>query len=110
MSIMYCEKHNRRWDSDKLDDCPTCEDEPMDKGSIELARSICEEVSGELPDGEQYGSVDCAEILSRRVRRAEALLHWWYQVYGGSTVEDHYGQQEMTALDHDTETFLRLKS
>ena len=27
MSIMYCEKHDRRWDSDKLDDCPLCENE-----------------------------------------------------------------------------------
>ena len=28
MSIMYCEKHHRRWDSDKLDECPDCEHEP----------------------------------------------------------------------------------
>ena len=25
MSIIYCEKHDRRWDSDKLDECPLCE-------------------------------------------------------------------------------------
>ena len=25
MSIMYCEKHDRRWDSDKLEICPLCE-------------------------------------------------------------------------------------
>ena len=25
MSIMYCEKHDRRWDSDKLEECPLCE-------------------------------------------------------------------------------------
>ena len=36
----------------------------MMMGSIELARTICEELKGELPDGEQYGSVDIAEILS----------------------------------------------
>lgn len=29
MSIMYCEKHDRRWDSDKLDECPECENEPQ---------------------------------------------------------------------------------
>lgn len=28
MSIMYCEKHDRRWDSDNLDECPDCEHEP----------------------------------------------------------------------------------
>lgn len=40
-------------------------------GSIELARTICEELKGELPDGEQYGSVDIAEILSAHVRNLE---------------------------------------
>lgn len=29
MSIIYCEKHDRRWDSDKLDECPQCENEPQ---------------------------------------------------------------------------------
>lgn len=29
MSIMYCEKHHRRWDSDNLDDCQDCEHEPQ---------------------------------------------------------------------------------
>lgn len=28
MSIMYCEKHDRRWDSDKLEDCQRCGDVP----------------------------------------------------------------------------------
>ena len=27
MSIIYCEKHNRRWDSDNLQECPDCENE-----------------------------------------------------------------------------------
>lgn len=27
MSIMYCEKHDRRWDSDFLEECPICENE-----------------------------------------------------------------------------------
>ena len=43
----------------------------MMMGSIELARTICEELKGELPDGEQYGSVDIAEILSAHVRNLE---------------------------------------
>lgn len=25
MSIIYCERHDRRWDSDKLEECPSCE-------------------------------------------------------------------------------------
>lgn len=28
MSIIYCEKHDRRWDSDYLEMCPLCECEP----------------------------------------------------------------------------------
>ena len=30
MSIMYCEKHDRRWDSDFLEECPQCENEEVD--------------------------------------------------------------------------------
>ena len=29
MSIIYCEKHDRKWDSDKLEECPLCENEPL---------------------------------------------------------------------------------
>lgn len=28
MSIIYCEKHNRRWDSDRVEECPICIDQP----------------------------------------------------------------------------------
>lgn len=27
MSIMYCDRHDRRWDSDYLEECPRCLDE-----------------------------------------------------------------------------------
>ena len=27
MSIIYCDKHDRKWDSDKLYECPLCENE-----------------------------------------------------------------------------------
>ena len=27
MSIILCPKHERKWDSDKLDECPLCENE-----------------------------------------------------------------------------------
>ena len=27
MSIMYCEKHDRRWDSNKLEECSLCEND-----------------------------------------------------------------------------------
>jgi hypothetical protein len=29
MSIIYCEKHDRRWDSDFLMECPGCECETV---------------------------------------------------------------------------------
>ena len=28
MSIIYCEKHDRHWDSDFKEGCPVCENEP----------------------------------------------------------------------------------
>jgi len=27
MSIMYCYRHDRHWDSDKYENCPECEEE-----------------------------------------------------------------------------------
>lgn len=33
MSIIYCEKHDQRWDSDKLEECPLCENEPAPSSS-----------------------------------------------------------------------------
>ena len=42
MSIIYCEKHDRRWDSDYLEDCPICEIEVVDRieDSEEVDRTI----------------------------------------------------------------------
>ena len=46
------------------------------KGSIELARLICVEIAGERvpndPDGDCYGSVEIAEILSAGYERLKA--------------------------------------
>ena len=39
MSIIYCDKHDRKWDSDKLDICPVCETEPEETTS-ELEREL----------------------------------------------------------------------
>lgn len=41
---------------------------------------------------------------------ARALIQRWYDLYGGSTVPDIYAQQEMIALDFDTEEFLGIES
>lgn len=30
---MYCEKHDRRWDSDRVTECPDCEDEVIDEAN-----------------------------------------------------------------------------
>ena len=47
MSIMYCEKHHRRWDSDKLDYCPECETEASMPESHE---AVANELSMETKD------------------------------------------------------------
>ncbi len=39
MSIIYCEKHDRRWDSDFKEDCPMCENEP-NPSLLEILRLI----------------------------------------------------------------------
>lgn len=37
MSIMRCEKHDRSWDSDKLEECPACATLP-ECGALKIAR------------------------------------------------------------------------
>lgn len=36
MSIFYCERHDRRWDSDKLEECPLCENEQVEEYASDL--------------------------------------------------------------------------
>ena len=45
MSIIRCEKHDRNWDSDKLDECPLCENEHVDE---EPAQEIDMPFSGSM--------------------------------------------------------------
>lgn len=39
MSIMYCEKHDRQWDSDYLSECPCCENEPCNEEFCHIAEA-----------------------------------------------------------------------
>jgi hypothetical protein len=76
----------------------------MMMGSIELARTICEELKGELPDGEQYGSVDIAEILSARVRNIEDQRDNFEALYlqsGGTPLPSQFApvMEVLAALD-----------
>ena len=47
MSIIYCEKHDRRWDSDKLDECPLCENEPAPADAGLVLRGECHDAAEE---------------------------------------------------------------
>ena len=49
MSIIYCEQHNLKWDSDLKDECPACEnehpqisEENMTKSTLQIANDIVE--------------------------------------------------------------------
>ncbi len=44
MSIIYCERHDLKWDSDRKDECPACENEPpqMNKSVLQIANDIVE--------------------------------------------------------------------
>lgn len=54
MSIIYCEKHDRKWDSDSLSECPLCENEPE-----EITHGIdCRKVDHLLTQGALHGADD----------------------------------------------------
>lgn len=49
MSIIYYEQHDLKWDSDRKDECPACENEPtqsteenMTKSGLQIASDIVE--------------------------------------------------------------------
>lgn len=58
MSIIYCERHDLRWDSDYKSECPRCEDEPTAEEAAEAVPTI----------------YDSAVELVRRERRCDLAL------------------------------------
>ena len=48
MSIIYCERHDLRWDSDLKDECPACENEhpQMNKSVLQTAFDIVKACPG----------------------------------------------------------------
>lgn len=45
MSIIYCEKHDRPWDSDKLEECPQCGDEKAEKDGNDMSQPFNEQAT-----------------------------------------------------------------
>ena len=75
MSIIYCEKHDLRWDSDFKSECPACESEPT---IAELAQEIVSHSDAMLRRGlspHLYGTdrVTHVEPLAREVLRLAKL-------------------------------------
>ena len=40
MSIIYCKKHSQKWDSDRVDECPVCENEHPEVSDDELVKRL----------------------------------------------------------------------
>lgn len=76
MSIIYCEKHDRKWDSDKLIDCPICENTPA------LPRLILRDEDGDTPfsDTAQEGIARAAALANnidtKNAKRYYKLRRW----------------------------------
>jgi len=68
MSIMRCERHDRNWDSDKLDDCPLCENEQEDEMSEELFIRCdhCDDGTEPHTDNDVTGPQACSKCLGNR--------------------------------------------
>ena len=59
MSIIHCEKHDRKWDSDRLDECPLCENEPTTEGAASGAGHMTTDAS----NATDYSGNSLAESL-----------------------------------------------
>ena len=74
------------------------------KGSIELARWLCEDIAGEL-EGEAYGSVDVAEILSAEVERLRErmteLEHQNAALKKEAVIAEKYGLSQAAEICRD---------
>lgn len=51
MSMIYCERHDIRWDSDKKERCPQCEVDNMD-----IVYELLAALEGLMPESTSYAS------------------------------------------------------
>ena len=66
MSIIYCERHDLRWDSDYKERCPGCEVDNMDIVSdLVAALEIVANLTGFEPD-DPYGIIVRAAIAKAK--------------------------------------------
>ena len=92
MSIFYCEKHDRRWDSDHLEMCPVCENDPVFPND-----AYADPVSGPMPA--TASSVPIEPPMSERERKLVEAMKLVEQVLLKTIRQyDHVIQAVATAL------------
>ena len=80
MSIIYCELHDLRWDSDRKDECPACENEPpleeqMNKSDlITDARNQITLAKINLMDNREMAALDNLRSVTLQIVRFNNLL------------------------------------
>ena len=80
MSIIYCELHDLRWDSDRKDECPACENEPpleeqMNKSDlITDARNQITLAKINLMDNREMAALDNLRSATLQIVRFNNLL------------------------------------
>ena len=79
------------------------------KGSIELARWLCEDIAGEL-EGEAYGSVDVAEILSAEVERLRERMTELEHQNAALEAENAALKAELAEAKKDAERYRWLRA
>ena len=97
MSIIYCELHDLRWDSDMKDECPACENEPppkaeenMTQSPLQIANDIVEACPG-------TGKLTSAQRMLLKGEISEALSKQQQTGYKNGYVDGYTnGSHEVT--------------
>ena len=81
MSIIYCEKHDRRWDSDKLDECPLCENEHPEGNTPMTDALVLHDLYGVASDIATLRIIEHARQIERENMKLREFLR---EVMGGT--------------------------
>ena len=98
MSIIYCEQHDLKWDSDRKDECPACENEPPLEEQMNKSDLITLQIANELVEAcPGTGKLTSAQRMLLKGEISEALSKQQQTGYKNGYVDGYTnGSHEVT--------------
>lgn len=82
MSIIYCETHDRRWDSDKMEECPLCAAVP----ELRTSEAPCRAVPVEPDDLMLIAARDWSQAKYGKAIGDDAARGCWKVMWGAAPI------------------------